>query len=626
MPPSTRPQGVRFKVLRDLLQEAQGLGLSSTTEVCNGLIKPRTEEQKCAYVDTLPADAVADATVFVSHAWRYDLADSIDVMEQHEKEHPGSVFWFDLVMNNQHGTAERPFEWWCHTFQHSIEQIGTVVLVLAPWRRPIPLTRSWCLFEIMCSLNAGREKVDFRIMLPTEQGRAFTNSLIEDHEGALRALSDVRTEESEAFLQSDREMIFKAVEASIGFQKLNSLVNEQMRLWFVQQGIKGTKQLEESGRDLSQDAEFAKSCYQLGSMLLGFGQLDAALVFFAKALEITTKVLGEVHPLVAMQHNSIAIVLSMQGNHEGALQHYGRALAIRKQTLGEAHADTAQIYNNMANVLVNQGRAKEAMQLYAVAVGIREKVLGEEHADTAQTYNNMAVLFASQGDVEFALKCYGKVLRIRQALFGEEHPDTAQTHNNMGIAYLSEGRHAEAVASFQRALAFHEKVLGEGHPDTATTYNNIALAYQHEGELKPALEHFSRAHGVWKSVLGEQHPHTQLAAHNILLVEAALHAESVRASAGDKGSSPKLQSVSGDGEGEVLTGGAIVDRHDENGVEEDREEDRGEEGNTRRREDVEQEEEQEGEEEKEEGKEKEEHEEDKEVGQGQQKHGCCILI
>ena len=121
MPPSTRPQGVRFKVLRDLLQEAQGLGLSSTTEVCNGLIKPRTEEQKCAYVDTLPADAVADATVFVSHAWRYDLADSIDVMEQHEKEHPGSVFWFDLVMNNQHGTAERPFEWWCHTFQNCCE-------------------------------------------------------------------------------------------------------------------------------------------------------------------------------------------------------------------------------------------------------------------------------------------------------------------------------------------------------------------------------------------------------------------------------------------------------------------------------------------------------------------------
>ena len=166
MPPSTRPQGVRFPVLRDLLQEAQALGLTTTTEVCNGLIKPRTEKNRCAYADTLPAGMVADATVFISHTWRYDLADSIDVMEQHEKSHPGSVFWFDLVMNNQHGTSTRPFEWWRHTFQHSIEQIGTVVLVLAPWSSPVPLTRAWCLFEIMCSLNANQ--VDFRIRMPTK--------------------------------------------------------------------------------------------------------------------------------------------------------------------------------------------------------------------------------------------------------------------------------------------------------------------------------------------------------------------------------------------------------------------------------------------------------------------------
>ena len=108
---SERAKGVRIEVLRDLLKEAQEEGLTTTSEVCNGLIKPRTEEKQCAYVDTLPSDLVADATVFVSHAWRYDLADSVDVMEQYEAEHPGSVFWFDLVMNNQHGTAERPVEW-----------------------------------------------------------------------------------------------------------------------------------------------------------------------------------------------------------------------------------------------------------------------------------------------------------------------------------------------------------------------------------------------------------------------------------------------------------------------------------------------------------------------------------
>ena len=50
--------------------------------------------------------------------------------------------------------------------KNSIEQIGTVVLVLAPWSSPVPLTRAWCLFEIMCSLNANQ--VDFRIRMPTK--------------------------------------------------------------------------------------------------------------------------------------------------------------------------------------------------------------------------------------------------------------------------------------------------------------------------------------------------------------------------------------------------------------------------------------------------------------------------
>ena len=32
--------------------------------------------------------------------------------------------------------------------------IGHTLLVLSPWRNPIPLRRSWCLWEIVCTLEA----------------------------------------------------------------------------------------------------------------------------------------------------------------------------------------------------------------------------------------------------------------------------------------------------------------------------------------------------------------------------------------------------------------------------------------------------------------------------------------
>ena len=74
-------------------------------------------------------------------------------MEQHAKEHPGAYFWFDLYINNQHGTESVPQEWWSTTFKQSIKSIGSVLLVMSPWNNPTPLTRAWCLWEIMCALD-----------------------------------------------------------------------------------------------------------------------------------------------------------------------------------------------------------------------------------------------------------------------------------------------------------------------------------------------------------------------------------------------------------------------------------------------------------------------------------------
>ena len=127
----------------------------------------------------------------------------------------------------------------------------------------------------------------------------------DDYESATNALIGVKTEESNAFLATDKDNIFKAVEASIGFQKLNSMVNDQMRLWFVQQGTRAVQQLEASGTDLSEDTEFAASCGQLGNMLYGFGQHELALELFAKALRIYQKMLGEDHPLTQLSGRNI---------------------------------------------------------------------------------------------------------------------------------------------------------------------------------------------------------------------------------------------------------------------------------------------------------------------------------
>ena len=54
---------------------------------------------------------IAEATVFVSHAWRYRFVEVLQTLEEYA-EREGSAettyFWFDLVCNNQHGAPNLP--------------------------------------------------------------------------------------------------------------------------------------------------------------------------------------------------------------------------------------------------------------------------------------------------------------------------------------------------------------------------------------------------------------------------------------------------------------------------------------------------------------------------------------
>ena len=81
----------------------------------------------------------------------------------------------DVFVGNQHRAAELPQAWWTQAFRQSVIDIGRTVLVLQPWHAPVPLTRSWCLWEIYSTLDGGAE---LHIALSTAQRKAFQEALV----------------------------------------------------------------------------------------------------------------------------------------------------------------------------------------------------------------------------------------------------------------------------------------------------------------------------------------------------------------------------------------------------------------------------------------------------------------
>ena len=161
--PRNRPFGVSMPFIRKFIKEHPDIlnKMWTTTDISKFVIEPESLGTNKAYLykfinqrDEQGRLFISYSTIFVSHAWKYFfVAEVVDVMEQYALEHPDVYFWFDLFTNDQNNVVDKDFDWFCKTFRGSIENIGEVLLVMAPWNDPTPIKRAWCLFEISSTLD-----------------------------------------------------------------------------------------------------------------------------------------------------------------------------------------------------------------------------------------------------------------------------------------------------------------------------------------------------------------------------------------------------------------------------------------------------------------------------------------
>ena len=179
------------------------------------------------------------ATVFISHAWKYrfvDLVSAISAFVRDQKakgERIEHYFWVDLFVNNQHGYVLLPFEWWSTTFKEAIRAIGHTCVVMAPFLKPVPLTRAWCLWEIACTLDT---QSNISIQFSDVEREHFEEHVTADFNVCLQVLCNVHVQASEARSSDDRDRILRAVEKldnGNGYHHINKKVTKLMRRWLV---------------------------------------------------------------------------------------------------------------------------------------------------------------------------------------------------------------------------------------------------------------------------------------------------------------------------------------------------------------------------------------------------------
>ena len=82
---------------------------------------------------------------------------------------------------------------------------------------------------------------------------------------------------------------------------------------------------------------------------------QGALTWYQKSLELSEKILGKEHLVVATIHNNIALVYGRQKDYQKALEQYQKSLEINEKILGEDHPEAVSVYNNIALIHDRQG-------------------------------------------------------------------------------------------------------------------------------------------------------------------------------------------------------------------------------------------------------------------------------
>jgi tetratricopeptide (TPR) repeat protein len=486
--------GIRLSYLIEFIERITGNDRSklvgkTTDAVSREFVVPLTKEQACSYCELLlfqEHPAVGIATIFISHAWRFQFLDVVDALTGHfaRSKEKDPIIWFDLFSNNQNKASDLPFEWWCTTFKSAIAQFHHTVMVLAPWDNPVPLTRAWCLYELFCTLDTGSK---FEIALSEEQRSLFFETMKLLGESALGGLlATIDCEKSTAFKLEDQQRILKAVKTTVGFNTVNSMIFKELRSWV----------LRVAQDEVDQDT--ASNHYllcTLGELYRSQGNYLEAEKWHEACVAKRTSLFGENNKDTLDAMNNLGLVYDHLHKYEKAEALFTRCLNARKQLFGVHDFHTIQSMNNLALIYYNTDRNDLAEPLYREAVDLCKKFWPSSAEGFLYMYN-LANLYSKQKKYTEAEELLSVTLLNCEHSLGKNHPDTLDSLGALGQLYAEQGKFKESEPLLLEALQRQEMTIGVNHPVTERTFGNLVSMYLKQENWKSALEILSKVvHG-----------------------------------------------------------------------------------------------------------------------------------
>ncbi len=178
---------------------------------------------------------------------------------------------------------------------------------------------------------------------------------------------------------------------------------------------------------------------------------------------------------------------------QNAMLYNQKALNIQLQLYRENHPNVAATYNNIGLINRELGNFEESIRSYQTAIKIRSDLVEMENPILADLHTSLAISYLKAGRHEDALVSAQKANDILLLFFEENHSGLYQNYKTIGEVYLKTQRPELAKDFYESALKNRLMDLTPGHPEVAEAYKNLGDCALKNKASDQALKYYAQA-------------------------------------------------------------------------------------------------------------------------------------
>ena len=503
MATNAAPLGLKLSYFRRFMElhggDASFEGLT-TAQVCFQYVVPYTETSGQSLVEhvrlhTADADYVQPANWYISHAWLYTFTETLSSLELFfaAKGIQDPVVWFCVFNNNQHEAKDYPFSWWQSTFKDSLAAIGNVVMIMHPWKNPITLTRSWCVFEVYVAISVG---ASFDVALAPTQADSFFLDMADDKIDAFyEMLGSINSENARATVGTDKTNIDAVIAAEVGFATLDRMVFEVLDNW-MQSALR--ERIDKSQGSL----DAAKYNCALAGLLCHQCHFDDALAPCETALLLYEETLGPSARESLETRGFLGVIYGLQNKPIEVWEPIlVDTIAALTDVGGRTDSAVMNALYHLGLFYLSHGEVEKGRVVWSEALQLFHEVLGPTHPRTLTIIYTVRQLDdTSTTDAtlaaEMAIECYMGLLNV----LGKDNPMTLNAMMNVGVAYAEHGKFDDALEWHMEAYTGLDRVCGLTHTHTLWTLFSVGETLVALGRFPEAIANLHRVHDGTKAL------------------------------------------------------------------------------------------------------------------------------